>query len=66
MWDNTPRRGHLGFVTMKSTPESFYDQIIKLLEFVPNLWRELGLPINSLEHLTNVSNTSSLVLVVAL
>lgn len=51
MWDNTPRRGHLGFVTLKSTPHVFYEQLVRLSDYVPkapynylyvNAWNEWG------------------------
>ena len=51
MWDNSPRRGHLGFVTTNSTPQLFYQQLKNLGRFLPaspndflyiNAWNEWG------------------------
>lgn len=51
MWDNTPRRGYLGFVTTGATPQVFNQQLHKLsaytkeppLDFVYiNAWNEWG------------------------
>ena len=39
-WDNTPRRGKAGRVTVGSTPEKFRDYLIKLISKTKNEYKK--------------------------